>query len=77
MLTKIKKRHFASQRVSRPFRFYNDLPQRQKDYVPEFEENCKNALKCVEENYEIMKLIIKDVNDMFQNKSHQTDDKVH
>lgn len=67
-------RHFASKRVSRPLASFNDLPQRQKAYVPDFEENCRVALKCVDDNYEIMKLIIKDVDDMFLNKSQNTDE---
>ena len=54
-------------KVSKSFSYYRELPDRQKEYVLNFEENCNSVIKCIEQNNEIIKLIIKDVNGMFQN----------
>lgn len=83
-----EQRHFK--RIIRSFRAYNSqakkhvdlslsyfykLPANQKSLLYDFEDNCKTVLKCVNKNYEVIKLILEDVEEMFENTSKQIEEK--
>jgi hypothetical protein len=61
--------YHASKRVTKSFSCYQELSDKHKDYLPEFKDNCNAIIKCIDQNNEIIRLLIKDVNDIFQNKS--------
>ena len=40
-----------------------------KGYLPDFEDNCKILLKCIEHNNEFFEAMLEDVEKMFENSN--------
>jgi carnosine N-methyltransferase len=60
--------YFATKRVAKSLKFYHELPEKhQRVYLEEFEDNCKELLRCIDENKQIIDLILEDVDSMFEN----------
>ena len=57
-------------RVLAAEKHYNDLPKHHKAMIPTFRDNLKGIKKCIEHNFEIIRLIIFHVDNMFENKTH-------
>lgn len=55
---------------------FNGIPQQHQKYIPHFLDNLKTIQTCISHNYEIIRLIIKDAEYMFENKTHEADVKV-
>jgi hypothetical protein len=60
---------FAQKRVAKSLAYYHELPARHRDYVADFEDNCKKLLELIEHNSGIIDLIVEDVESMFQNST--------
>lgn len=60
---------YATKRVAKSLSYYHELNEKQRSYVPDFEDNCKEALKCIDHNNKVINLIIEDSFLMFENKS--------
>ena len=44
------------------------MPEKhQKVYLDDFEDNCKDLLRCIDQNKQVIDLILEDVDSMFEN----------
>ncbi len=59
----------ASKRVAKSLNFYHELSDRHKNYLADFEENCKILLKCIEHNNSFFEKMLEDVEEMFDNST--------
>ena len=50
---------------------YQSLSEGHKKMIPNYLENLTIIQNCVDHNYEIIKLVIKDAEYMFENKTHE------
>lgn len=60
----------SSQRISKLLSDFRKLPERQRNFLPDYEDNCKTLLECNEKNYQIIQLILEDVDGMFENSDN-------
>ncbi len=68
-------RHDAGERVRKAIKDFRSLPEQHRNLVTDFEDNCRKVVECTQKNYEIIKLFLEDVDEMFQNanaSSNQT-----
>ena len=63
-------------RVYNAEKSFNSLPQQHQELIPHFLDNLKTIQTCISHNYEIVRLIIRDAEYIFENKTHEADDKV-
>jgi hypothetical protein len=75
-LTNTNCRSHSLRRVYMAEKSFNGIPQHHQKYIPHFLDNLKTIQTCISHNYEIIRLIIKDAEFMFENKTHEADDKV-
>ncbi|XP_062614710.1 carnosine N-methyltransferase-like [Saccostrea cucullata] len=68
-------RSHSMRRVYTAEKSFNGLPQHHQEFIPQFLDNLKTIQTCITHNYEIIRLIIKDAECMFENKTHEADDK--
>nr|XP_011420705.1 carnosine N-methyltransferase [Crassostrea gigas] len=68
-------RSFSMRRVYNAEKSFNSLPQQHQELIPRFLDNLKTIQTCITHNYEIIRLIIKDAEYIFENKTHEADDK--
>ena len=57
-------------RVLTAEKYYTELPEHHKDRIPHFRNNLRKLRKCIEANFEVIKLIIANTDHMFLNKDH-------
>ncbi|CAH1789883.1 unnamed protein product, partial [Owenia fusiformis] len=62
------------QRVSRADQFYSHLSKHHKQLMPNFSKHLGSIRQCINHNYEIIKLIIKNTDHIFENMKHRGDD---
>ena len=58
---------YAGKRVAKSLNYYHELSDTHKKYLYDFEDNCKNLLKCIEHNSKLFEEILDDVENMFAN----------
>ncbi|XP_048750609.2 carnosine N-methyltransferase-like [Ostrea edulis] len=66
-------RSHSMRRVYMAEKSFNGIPQQHQKYIPHFLDNLKTIQTCISHNYEIIRLIIKDAEYMFENKTHEAD----
>ena len=64
-------RTHSSKRIKNAVDSYQSLSERHKKMIPNYLENLTVVQNCVDHNYEIIKLVIKDAEYMFENKTHE------
>lgn len=54
--------------MAKSLKCYHELPEKhQKVYLDDFEDNCKQLLRSIDENNHVIDLILEDVDSMFEN----------
>ncbi len=59
----------AGERVRKALEDFRSLPERHRELVTDFEDNCRMVVECIDKNYAVIKLFLEDVNEMFENAS--------
>ncbi|XP_070535577.1 carnosine N-methyltransferase-like [Ptychodera flava] len=72
------KKH-AIERVSKSQTDFHALPERHRKMLPDFLPQLGKIRTCIDHNYEVLKLIIEQADDIFENKAHgpATDSDLH
>ncbi|WAQ94499.1 CARME-like protein [Mya arenaria] len=63
-------RTFCQRRVTDTLRYYEGLPTHHKQLIPNFLQHLTHVQWCICENYDVLKLIIQDVEHIFENKQN-------
>ncbi|XP_041355851.1 carnosine N-methyltransferase-like isoform X3 [Gigantopelta aegis] len=63
-------RTHSLKRVKNAEKYFSELPEEHQSMVPTFLENLRLLRTCIDHNYEVIKLILKDSDCMFENKNH-------
>ena len=50
---------------------YKSLSRDHQHLIPHFPGHCKKLRACIDHNYQIIKLILQNVEDMFENKDNE------
>jgi hypothetical protein len=56
------------QKINKSFGSYKELTERQRDLVPDYEENCRQLMKCASANTFVIEMILQSVEHMFLNQ---------
>ena len=63
-------RSHSIRRVAISEQYFMELPDHHKSMLPNFLKSRKALRKCIDANYEVLKEIINNTNQMFVNKDH-------
>ncbi|KAK3599760.1 hypothetical protein CHS0354_037241 [Potamilus streckersoni] len=63
-------RTYSLRRVENAEKNYRQLPQEHQKMISHFVNHLNTVRACIDHNYEIIKLIIKDTENIFENKNH-------
>ncbi|KAL3884469.1 hypothetical protein ACJMK2_024608 [Sinanodonta woodiana] len=63
-------RTYSLRRVENAEKNYRQLPQEHQKMISHFVNHLNTIRACIDHNYEIIKLIIKDTENIFENKNH-------
>lgn len=58
--------YYATERIAKSLAFYHQLPEKQKNYLNDFEDKIKHLLRCIDHNQEVINSILEDADDMFE-----------
>ena len=64
-------RSFSIRRVQQAEKNYESLSEKHRKYIPTFQDHLDMIRACIDHNYEIIKLIIKDAESVFENKKQE------
>ena len=56
------------QKINKSYGNYRELNERQRDLVPDYEENCRQLMKCTSANTFVIEMILQSVEHMFLNQ---------
>ena len=56
------------QKINKNYGSYKELTERQRDLVPDYEENCRQLMKCTSSNTFVIEMILQSVEHMFLNQ---------
>lgn len=59
--------YHSTKRVARSLENYHDLSEKQRKYIGDFEDNCKELLNLIDHNSKMIELLVEDVECMFEN----------
>ena len=64
-------RTFAIRRVQQAEKNYQTLSKSHQEHIPSYLDHLDIVRACIDHNYEIIKLIIKDAENVFENKKQE------
>ncbi|ESO98875.1 hypothetical protein LOTGIDRAFT_158828 [Lottia gigantea] len=67
-------RNSALQRVKRAERYFDEIPERHRNMIPYFKDHLATIRTCIDHNSQVVEVLIKDANYMFENSCQDIED---